>query len=360
MNLAANARDAMKQGGTFTLRTSVAHIDGARWLRMEAQDTGTGMDAATRARIFEPFFTTKPPGQGTGLGLSTILEITQALGGRVDVESEPGHGTRFTFLFPCCAEGEPTGTGRRSGRRFRGTVLLVEDDELVRVSVREYLLSMGVEVLDAGGPREAMARVEAHRSAIDLCISDVVLPEMSGPELAKRLQASHPQLRTLYMSTFTQQELAGPGLMEEDAPLLRKPFAKEDLEDALAQVLPHRYCVLVVEDDQNVRDALALLLEGRGFDVIVTGDPASALELARKQGTAIDVLLADLRLPGMRGEDLATELRELLPELRVVFMSGLPEGGPGAMGPCLQKPVEIDALIAALDRVLAVTTSGST
>jgi DNA-binding NtrC family response regulator len=216
------------------------------------------------------------------------------------------------------------------------------------MSVREYLRAMSVEILEAALPSEALARAAALGRPIDLCITDVVLPEMSGPELARKLQARHPSLRTLYMSTFTHQELAGPGMIDEDAPLLRKPFVKEDLEDALAEVLRQRRGILIVEDDQTAREALTLLLQGHGFDVLEAADPAKALELARQHAGAIQVLVTDLRLPTMRGDELAGQLHKLLPDLRVVFMSGLPEARTG-MGPCLQKPVEVDALLAAID-----------
>jgi CheY-like chemotaxis protein len=228
----------MKTGGTLTLRTGERVIDSKRWLRLEVEDTGTGMDEATRARIFEPFFTTKAPGAGTGLGLATVLQLTQALQGRVEVESEPGKGTRFVFHLPCYAE-ERASTGERAQMpSFRGRVLLVEDDDLVRASVRHYLEGMGLEVVDSGGAFDALDRVAARGEAIDLCVTDVLMPQMNGPQLLALLRMTQPNVRTLYMSSSPLQDLAGRGLIEPDALLLQKPFSQEELAQALASLLP--------------------------------------------------------------------------------------------------------------------------
>ena len=246
MNLAANARDAMPEGGTLSIRTDTigsGDIAKRHWLgkadcyvRLVVQDSGTGMDARTRARIFEPFFTTKEVGKGTGLGLSTVFALTRQLGGHIDVDSELGKGTTFTLYFPCIEQAvQPSSKGARETTRLTGTALLVEDERLVRLTVRHYLEELGLEVLEAAEPDEAQQVCERHRGSVDLLVSDIVLPIMRGPKLAALLKQRYPTLRVLFISA-NPDFLADGDTEISGAPVLQKPFGKEELADRLLKL----------------------------------------------------------------------------------------------------------------------------
>jgi PAS domain S-box-containing protein len=247
LNLAVNARDAMPEGGTLEVATEELRPHSARprrsggsVLRLTVRDTGVGIDPATKARIFDPFFTTKPPGQGTGIGLSTVLEITRALGGRVDVDSEAGKGTTFVFHFPC-ADGELMPAPLPDpDLRFSGRVLLVDDHALSRVSIRHLLEQLGLEVVEAPDATRAAEVAHANLGALALCVCDVTLPDGTGPKLMTRLQAHDARLRTLFISANPIGDLRARGLLDERAPVLQKPFGKRELAAALVPLLPQR------------------------------------------------------------------------------------------------------------------------
>jgi two-component system cell cycle sensor histidine kinase/response regulator CckA len=241
MNLAANARDAMTNGGRLAIRTKEvrdANELGQRrsLLRLEARDVGCGMDAETQARIFEPFFTTKSAGKGTGLGLSTVRAVTRALGGWITFESEVGQGTRFVFHFPV-AHGGSEGLGSRtppsSGTRFSGRALLVDDDSGVRMTVRRALEELGFEVAEAANGSEALSRVPEN---LILLVADIALPDVYGPKLREQLRRRHADLRTLYISAHPAAYLIQRGLVNEGDVILQKPFAVDDLAMGLAKL----------------------------------------------------------------------------------------------------------------------------
>ena len=235
VNLVVNARDAMPKGGKLTLETAEVVLDetyvrghiGAkpgRYAMLAVTDTGQGMDEATQARIFEPFFTTKATGQGTGLGLATVFGIVKQSGGDVCVYSAPGRGTTFKVYLPRTDEaaqdvGEAAAPGMARGIE---TVLLVEDDPAVRAVARRALTGAGFRVLEAGLPEEALQLAEGGEVA--LLLTDVVMPQMTGPELAQRLLATRPGLRVLFMSGYTGGALAHQGLVDAEATYLQKPF----------------------------------------------------------------------------------------------------------------------------------------
>ena len=252
LNLAVNARDAMPRGGELVIEVSDVDrlVDGGSgvgpshpgpYVELRVRDTGCGMDAATRERIFEPFFTTKERGKGTGLGLSTVHGIVTQSGGHVLVESEPGRGTTFRILLPRVqgrATGEGDDTASPEPRARPGeTVLVVEDDPAVRRTVTRTLEQLGYRVLSADGRAEALACVEESRGAIDLLLTDVVMPGKSGPELAKELLGRLPTLRTIFMSGFpddavVQREALAPGVQ-----LLQKPFPADVLARKVRELL---------------------------------------------------------------------------------------------------------------------------
>jgi signal transduction histidine kinase len=254
LNLVVNARDAMPDGGV--LRLSVDRVElgaafvrrypGARrgqHVRLMVSDTGCGMTADTRSHLFEPFFTTKERGQGTGLGLSTVYGIVRQHGGQIGVESEPGHGSVFTIYLPSVdgipSEGQAGPAPQRDGGGSE-TILLVEDEDDVRSLARDVLETAGYEVLDAGSAAEALRVASQHSGAIHLLVSDVVMPEMAGPELARCLGATRADLKVLYISGYTGDALSKHGGLDSTAMLLQKPFATDALVRRVREALEAR------------------------------------------------------------------------------------------------------------------------
>jgi PAS domain S-box-containing protein len=250
LNLTTNARDAMPDGGTLTIETEELSLDEEEarrhvlarpgcYVRMIVTDTGTGMDAVTRRRSFDPFFTTKPVGEGTGLGLSTVFASVRELGGSIEVESEVGVGTRFIVLLParCGNEDAIRVRGLGSGD-LRGTALVVEDEPLVRTTLRTYLEELGLDVVEACDGEQALELDQQRSQGLALLLTDVVMPRMMGPELARRLAERHPGLRVLYVSAHSPADLVERGLVAPDAALLRKPFDRQALATRLRMLLP--------------------------------------------------------------------------------------------------------------------------
>jgi signal transduction histidine kinase/CheY-like chemotaxis protein len=252
LNLAVNARDAMPGGGTLTLATDEVAFDrpdrshpevampAGRWVRLLVTDTGTGMDEQTRARIFEPFFTTKEAGKGTGLGLSTVYGIVKQSGGYIWASSEPGAGTSFEIYLPWVA-GEADAPVERdaapaAAEPVAASVLVAEDNPAVRALIREILGSGGYTVHEAGDGAAALA-VVAGGEPLDLVISDVVMPDLHGPELERRAAVLRPALRVRFISGSTGETLARPGAPAPGAPFLEKPFGAAKLLAKVREVL---------------------------------------------------------------------------------------------------------------------------
>ncbi len=246
MNLALNARDAMPQGGMLTIQTANTELEegyggthlavrpGA-YVMLSVTDTGHGMDAETQSRIFEPFFTTKGQGQGTGLGLSTVFGIVKQSGGNLEVISEPGQGTSVKVYLPRIQQQAQVEAERAIPASARGseTILLVEDEDMVRSLVRETLERSGYKLLDAADPVEAMRICESYQGTIHLLITDVVLPKEGGRELASRLVALRPEMKVLFMSGYTDKALAAAN----DRSFLQKPFTPAVLARKVREVL---------------------------------------------------------------------------------------------------------------------------
>jgi nitrogen-specific signal transduction histidine kinase/CheY-like chemotaxis protein len=248
LNLAANARDAMPSGGVLTLETSKvdavedgpAGAGSGAYGRLSMTDTGSGMDAETRSRIFEPFFTTKNLGRGTGLGLATVYGIVMQSGGFLTVDSAPGSGSRFEVHFPvaaCDPEGESAGSTPAVSIRGDETVLLVEDETAVREMARSGLEALGYRVLPAADGDEALEIARRQGAALDIVVSDVVLPGASGPEVVDRLRRLHPRIRVLLMSGYTDDLIARKGRLDDEVPFLQKPFTAGRLAGRIREVI---------------------------------------------------------------------------------------------------------------------------
>jgi two-component system cell cycle sensor histidine kinase/response regulator CckA len=251
VNLVVNARDAMPRGGTVTIETANTTLDGAyaskhvgvtpgQYVMLAVSDTGTGMDQDTRLRVFEPFFTTKEKGKGTGLGLSTVYGIVRQSGGNVWVYSELGKGTTFKVYLPQIEdEVAERATAKEDLTRHRGTetVLLVEDEDMVRKLTIELLEESGYVVLEANGGEQAMELFTAHPERIDLLITDVVMPRMSGKEVADQLRNAHPETKVLFMSGYTDEAIVHHGIVDSHIAFIQKPFSENALTRKVREVL---------------------------------------------------------------------------------------------------------------------------
>lgn len=253
MNLAVNARDAMPEGGRLTIETANVELDKAaahppavlspgKYVMLAVTDNGCGMDAETQAHIFEPFFTTKEKGKGTGLGLATVYGIVKQSGGYVWVYTEPGRGTSFKVYLPRI-EDEQTARGRDGKSdaqelpRGSETVLLVEDEKGVRELAREYLELTGYTVIAAEDGHTALELAAMHVGPIQLLMTDVVMPGISGRELAGRVKTIRPEIKVLFMSGYTDQAVVHHGILDTDAALLQKPFTMAALAAKLREIL---------------------------------------------------------------------------------------------------------------------------
>jgi CheY-like chemotaxis protein len=252
LNLAVNARDAMPEGGRLLIETKNVEVD-ALYARLRSMrpgsyamlalsDTGHGMDEDTKARIFEPFFTTKERGKGTGLGLSIVYGIVQQAGGTILVYSEPGQGATFKVYVPLVrqeAEAAAEALPAASPKTGTETVLIVEDERALRELVAEVLAAAGYTVLEAQTGTEAILISKGHAGPIHVLLTDLVMPEMSGRDLAEKIGLSRPSMKVLYMSGYTDDAVLRHGTLESDHAFIQKPFTEDGVLGKLRQVLDH-------------------------------------------------------------------------------------------------------------------------
>ena len=341
LNLAVNARDAMPYGGTLLIETAVVESGGSdarphpakanSYVMLAVTDSGVGMDEETRRHIFEPFFTTKSVGKGTGLGLSMIDGIVEQSGGYIEVESEPGRGSTFRIYLPQVADAPGDSSGPEgisvSGIGGTETVLVVEDQAEVRDYAADALRAYGYRVIEAENASEALLLYETERDAIDLVLTDVVMPNLSGRELADLLAEKRPDVRVLFMSGYTDDDILRPGALRKGTEFIQKPFSPRQLAAKVREILAvaSRVArVLVADDEDGVRGFLRMVLEDGGYEVIEAGNGKEALQQIR--AGRVDLLITDLVMPEQEGIETIMALRKESPGTQIIAMSGAFEG----------------------------------
>ena len=249
VNLAVNARDAIAGAGRLVLETTSvvfgqgavpADVSAGEYVQLIVSDNGCGMSPDTLEHAFEPFFTTKPDGEGTGLGLATVYGIVQQNGGCIEVSSQPGQGTTFRISLPRSrGEAQKATETREATTRPGGAevILIAEDEKSVRITLEQFLKDLGYEVLAAAAPEEALDLASAREGVIDLLITDVVMPGMSGRALATRLAERRPGLRCVFMSGYTADAIAHRGVLDAGTDFLAKPFARDELARKVREIL---------------------------------------------------------------------------------------------------------------------------
>jgi PAS domain S-box-containing protein len=366
VNLAVNARDAMPQGGT--LRIAIENLvlgapgpgvqsvgKAGPYTRLTVCDTGMGMSAEVREHIFEPFFTTKSATRGTGLGLATVLGVVQQSGGWITVASAPEEGATFEIFLPriqptVTTPGKSEAPAARSENSLRGseTLLVVEDEAEVRTVAVNVFRRLGYQILEAANGAEALALCANYKGKIDLLVADVVMPGMTGLYLAGQMVASRPSLKVLYLSGYTPEVFPGIG----DS-YLAKPYTAEALASKARELLdvpPNRRTILMVDDDESVREFLRAVLETEGYQLLEAASGRGALQQLREQ--QVDLVLLDVRIPGEIGEETVAGMLRLRPGLNIVTLSGGLDTIPGAAA-ALQKPIDPEVLIETIRSVLA-------
>ncbi|WP_054031695.1 hybrid sensor histidine kinase/response regulator [Desulfatitalea tepidiphila] len=251
MNLAVNARDAMPNGGVLKFETAVVELDSSyakgrpgvtpgTYAMFAITDTGMGMDKETLAQIFDPFFTTKGKDKGTGLGLATCYGIVKQHGGNIWVYSEPGHGTTFKIYLPI-ATGSPKPSRRKSSLEESPgggeTVMVIEDDESVRTLTCAILTRCGYRVIESKSAMEAIAQSNQTEGLIDLVLTDVIMPDMKGPEAFHRIRERHPKAKVLYMSGYTDEVIVHKGILNQEVQFIQKPFSLQSLSNKVKEAL---------------------------------------------------------------------------------------------------------------------------
>ena len=295
MNLVINARDAMPSGGRILLETRNLDVDEnslpskdaapGGYVQLIVADTGVGMSEDVLKHVFEPFFTTKGMGLGTGLGLSTVYGTVKQSGGWIRAESKVGEGSRFLIYLPRVADRAPAAEHPAAPLEVVGgeeTVLVAEDQPEVRRLALRILAGSGYRLLEASSGPEALELSRRHAGAIDLLLTDVVMPEMTGRELAERLRESRPSIKVLYISGYTADIIGREGVLDEGVDYLPKPFTPAALAVKVREVLAQGKAVgriLVVDDDDAVRGVLRKTLSDAGYEVLTAHDGREGMRM---------------------------------------------------------------------------------
>jgi two-component system, cell cycle sensor histidine kinase and response regulator CckA len=358
MNLVVNARDAMPTGGKLTVETANVELDEAfarthfgvnpgQYVMLAVSDTGVGMDKATQARIFEPFFTTKETGKGTGLGLSTVFGIVKQSGGTIWVYSEPSRGTSFKVYLPRTNEVARPEASETPITTLHGseTILLVEDEVQIRKVAKGILARHGYRVIESQSASDALLICDQHKGTIDLLLTDVIMPQMSGSQLAERMTAARPAMKVLFMSGYTDGAITGrlaPGVA-----FLQKPLTPGTLTRKVREVLgspappPSEVAsrreqvdpgpmeaaakgrILLVDDDPSILRTMQRPLENAGYEVVTAPGGLVAIEMLKRR--KFDAVVSDLSMPGMTGIDLLRAVREQDLDISFLIVTGTPD-----------------------------------
>ncbi|WP_129792856.1 PAS domain-containing protein [Sphingosinicella sp. CPCC 101087] len=341
LNLAVNAKDAMPGGGTVTVETANARLDEAyaaehaevapgQYVVIAVTDTGVGMSKEIAARVFEPFFTTKEVGRGTGLGLSQVYGFTKQSGGHVKIYSEEGRGTSVKIYLPRLisdvqVEQEGAGAGVEVSRA-RETILVVEDDDDVRAYSVECLRELGYRVLQAHDGPTALRVLEREEQPVDLLFTDVVMPGMTGRELADQAREKLPNLKVLYTSGYTRNAIVHGGRLDEGVEMIGKPFTYEMLSTKIADVLDKGRTgrILLVDDEATLRMFASEALGAAGYAVDEAASGAEALARVRAGRGCYDAVVLDVQLTNSAGDTVAFELRGSNADLPILLASEEP------------------------------------
>jgi len=403
LNLAINARDAMEGSGKLTIEVGNAflddtyasqhdEVDAGQYVMLALTDTGSGMSPDIIAKVFDPFFTTKPVGKGTGLGLSMVHGFVKQSGGHVKIYSEIGEGTSIKLYFPRSHQQEDAVVVADQGPVVGGTetILVAEDDEKVRDTVVALLTDLGYRVLKAKDASAALNIIESG-VPIDLLFTDVVMPgPLRSAEMARQARERMPELGVLFTSGYTENSIVHGGKLDVGVELLSKPYSREAMARKIRHVLNNtkqmgaalrrpedvgggdnraaadaavaatatskigekRRVVLLVEDNDLIRMSEADMLTELGCEVLEAGSAEEAFPLL--ENGRIDVLVSDLGLPGMSGEDFCREVRRRWPQIGIVFATGMdagPDLADSSRTALLTKPHDLEQLKEALDKV---------
>ncbi|WP_114950791.1 response regulator [Sphingosinicella terrae] len=340
LNLALNARDAMPQGGRLTIETANARLDESysanhaevppgQYAMIAVTDTGGGMTKEVVERAFEPFFTTKEVGKGTGLGLSMIYGFVKQSGGHVKIYSEVGQGTTIKIYLPRLLreshdeEDEARLTAGFESSPRQETVLVVEDDDDVRAYTVDCLRELGYRVLEAHDGPSALRLLERQEDPVDLLFTDVIMPGMSGRELADAARDHQPDLRVLYTSGYTRNAIVHAGRLDSGVEMIMKPFTYEALAQKVRDMLDagRTSRVLIVETEPTVRSLAAEALDTVGYRADEAATAAEALGKVRAAPGGYDAVIVDDELADQPGEDVARELRALRIDMPIIITS---------------------------------------
>ncbi|WP_430246161.1 PAS domain S-box protein [Neorhizobium sp. DAR64861/K0K2] len=395
LNLAINARDAMEGFGKLTIEVGNSYLDDTyarlhddvepgQYVVISVTDTGSGMSPEVMQKVFEPFFSTKPEGKGTGLGLSMVYGFVKQTGGHVKIYSELGLGTTIKMYLPRSVQQEDLEVVRSDMNVEGGqeTILVAEDDEGVRATVVELLQELGYRVLKAPDAASALTIIESGM-AIDLLFTDVVMPgSLKSSELARKAKERMQHIGVLFTSGYTENSIVHGGRLDPGVQLLSKPYSREQLAHKIRHVLNNSkqediaaahlatetgshetktrereefeaVSVLLVEDEPLIRMSAMDMLEEAGHIAREAGSAEEALALLEQE--LADVVLTDLGLPGMSGEDFCREVRQRWPKVAIIFATGMNAGpalADNSRTALLRKPYSPDEMLAAIECVL--------
>jgi hypothetical protein len=376
VNLAVNARDAMPNGGMLYLETANVNLDDSvspgqaeakvgPYVVLTVTDTGTGMTPEVKQRVFEPFFTTKALGAGTGLGLATVYGMVKQSGGWISLYSEVGVGSSFRIFLPRTdAEVAKTVVVAKTAPEGDETVLVVEDQSEVRSFAVTALRRYGYNVLSAEAGTEALRIATEHPGPIHLLVTDIVMPGMTGFELAEQLFSLKPGIKVMFMSGYSETALTGRHTnLDPATPYLEKPFTARFLAERVRDVLGPRHMtatILVVEDDDSVRRFIRNVLVGAAMAVVEASNGRQAIDCLSR--THCDLVITDLAMPEQEGIETIQQIRKRHPELNIIAISGMFDSVmltvATKLGACraLPKPISADQLLHVVSDILKPNT----